>query len=173
MTKEQKWFALCVAFVFIAGFIAGNFTGPLIMRAYFRPPGFGDGGRFGKMPMGPDRMRPDKMQGEDFVARFSQELSLNKTQQDQLKKIFDANEPEMRATRQEMKDNLEKFRAKMDAQIMGILDEKQKVKFKEITKRFEEHEMMMHENVGPGEGMGHGPMPGQGQGGMPGQGSGK
>jgi len=73
---------------------------------------------------------------DHIVDDMGRELSLSSDQKIKLRKIFDANEPEQLAFHRQMKQQMESFRAKMDAQILQILDDKQKAKFKEFTGRF-------------------------------------
>ncbi|MFA6450640.1 MAG: hypothetical protein WCX65_14295 [bacterium] len=153
MNSGRKWFFLCLALMLAVGFLSGIIVSPLIMRPVVGhmmgakrdrgapPMGFGMGpGRHEGSPRGP---MGDKGMGEGRIKNFviegmSRELSLSAEQKKQLKKIFDENEPEQLAFHKDMQKQMEGFRRKMDAQILKILDDKQKAKFKEFTRGFKE-----------------------------------
>jgi hypothetical protein len=164
MTSGRKWFFLCVALVFIIGFLTGIITGPLVTRPMYKhmtgmrrgggmppPPmdfGFGPGGHGGPSSMG-EKGRDDKDIKYWIVNDMSRELSLSSDQKNKLRAIFDQNEPEQLAFHKKMRTEMNDLRKKMDAQILQILDDKQKKKFKEITNNFENHDGHGHFE-GPG-----------------------
>jgi hypothetical protein len=151
MSSGRKWFFLCIALVFVIGFLSGIIAGPLVTRQMYghrpgdhrgMPPPMG-------MEMGPRRHGgPGPMdehgRGEEHmktrvVDEMSRELSLTGDQKKQLSKIFDTNEPELLTFHNEMRKRMDDYRKKMDGQILQILNDKQKEKFKEFTKRFNEN----------------------------------
>jgi hypothetical protein len=163
MASGRKWFFILVALVFVVGFLSGIIMSPMIMRATFshsmgmkhdmgpggfgmgmerpddhrRPPdGMGRGGPGGDEPEGHGLGRNDNMIKNHVIDEMSRELSLTDAQKKQLKKIFDENEPDQLAFRKQMMKQIEIFRKKMDPQILQILNDKQKKKFTEMTKRF-------------------------------------
>ena len=152
MTSGKKWFFLCLALVFCIGFLSGIIfclTTNRPMRGHFMGMGKDRG-----MPMdmgmrgGPGGIPPppmgDRGGGEDgiknhVIDEMGRELSLTDDQKKKLKAIFDENEPQQLAFHEQMKKQFEDFRKKMDTQIIQMLDDKQKEKFKEFTHRFDEH----------------------------------
>ena len=100
--------------------------------------GMGPERRGGPPPMD-EKGRHGEMIKNIVIDDMGRELSLTNEQKKQLKKIFDDNEPEQLAFHKEMKKRMDGFREKMDAQILQILDDKQKEKFKKFTGRFDEN----------------------------------
>ena len=140
MSKGRKWFYACAVLIFIAGLLSGLFASPLIHRCVLKRPDFGEDSHFGK-----DRFNkgPDKTM---IIRKLSSELSLTDAQQKQLRKIFDANEAEFLAKRKEIKKTFDEYHDKVNAQILGILDEKQKEKFKKLEARFGKRRPGPHRN---------------------------
>jgi hypothetical protein len=160
MDTGRKWFFICFVLALAVGFLAGIIVSPLIMRPGFGPRmemkrdkgmppmGFEMGpGRHGGLPRGPmgDKGMGGKAMGDkgmdsrikDFIIEdMGRELSLSADQKKQLRKIFDQFEPEQLKFHKEMQTQMETLRKKMDSQILKILDDKQKVKFKEFTSGF-------------------------------------
>ncbi len=98
-------------------------------------------GEHGGLPMGPGGehgMRIGAMI-DRIVDDLGFQLSLSADQKKRIKKIFEDGAPEQLAFHKEMRDRLQKIRKKMDSQIMQVLDEKQKKKFKEITSSLDNH----------------------------------
>lgn len=142
--QTKKWIVFSIVLVFITGLLAGTLAGIFIGRRTAMPcggPGFmGEDGPRGRDKMQPGMgpgMAPDKMR-EGFIAKLTQDLSLNDSQVKDLRKIMEANEKDLTSFRDSMKENMTKMRQKMSAQIKGILNEDQKKKFEEFEKRMEE-----------------------------------
>jgi len=98
-------------------------------------------GERGRLPMGPGGehgMRIGAMI-DRIVDDLGFQLSLSADQKKRIKKIFEDGAPEQLAFHKEMRDRLQKIRKKMDSQIMQVLDEKQKKKFREITSSLDNH----------------------------------
>jgi Spy/CpxP family protein refolding chaperone len=172
MSNERKWFFMCISLVFIVGFLTGVLAAPTILHSLFRAPGIA-GREFGGpgmeepgmggpdmagpgMPepgMGDDRQPGNGPMGKDKMRNFiiddlSNRLSLTDSQKKKLKKIMDDNESEFLSTRKDIQKTFDEARKKMDAKILKILDDKQKAKFKEMTKHIDEENREHDRNNG-------------------------
>ncbi len=164
MSSGRKWFILCAALVFLVGFLSGIIVSPLILKPKFghkmgmgmkrdiRPDGPGmdmemgpEGhhgmkpGEGGRPPMGPGGvhgMRDGEMI-DRIVADLGEQLSLTTDQKKKLRKIFEDSEPELMAFQKQMRNRLRDIRKKMDSRITEMLDDNQKKKFRDISKRFD------------------------------------
>jgi len=83
--------------------------------------------------MGPKRF--DMIQ-KHLQEKFTRELKLNPTQQDQLKEIFNSRMPLMKAKAQEHDAELEAMKEQTRQRIFGILDPPQKERFSQMIKEY-------------------------------------
>jgi hypothetical protein len=134
MSKGRKWFYICMPLVFIAGVLTGGFATLRFGDHLFKSGRHGDKGR------SEHGVFSDKKAQGEFINKLSKDLSMTETQKTQLKKILDDNDAEFLQIRKEMKGRFEQFKGKIDSQIMTILDDSQKEKFKKMSKEREEHE---------------------------------
>jgi hypothetical protein len=148
-SKGRLLFIVFTVIVFIVGYFAGVITGPMTMRTVFGHMSYMNRGRYMPMDFGGPGMGhhgpppPMEVNGKDdeiiknhIVDEMGRDLSLSGEQKIRLRKVFDDNEPALLTFQKEMRKRMEEFRGKMDSQILQILDEKQKEKFKKFSHGF-------------------------------------
>jgi hypothetical protein len=162
MKKEWIWIFVCTAVIFITGFLTGLFADHYFYSQRKMPPPMGEFGRFEhgpggppgdliggpRGPGGPGGQEIQKKMQERFIEDLTSDLKLDAGQKKRLKEILDKNEKQFQKIRERMHTDFEKFHSKIDAEILEILNDGQKAKFKEISRRFEK-------NGGPDGGPGH------------------
>ncbi len=149
MTKGKAIFTVTLLLVFATGFICGLYTAPRFMM--------GRAARHDRMPPGNNGPRDndrDRSKTRDFIVlKLAQELDLNDEQTERVKELFKNGEAGFAADQAEIRKILDRNRKKLDSQIMDVLDDKQKEKFRKIISQVDKDGMGMI----PGDRMGPGP----------------
>lgn len=119
MNTGKKWMLLSVVLVFICGIFAGI----LVEREFLHSHSDRGHGKKGH-------------DSTDFVAKkFAKDLSLTVDQQKKVEEIFNKHKPEFEAIRKDVKSRMKPIFVEMDKEILSVLDEGQKAKFKEMMKK--------------------------------------
>ncbi len=123
MNSDKKWIFIGVVLVFISGVIAGI----AVERKFLHCRSDGKG-----------RVR-ERFSKEQVLDRLTRDLALNKTQRESVGEIFDRHKPEFKALHKQIKNNMSKLLGTIDAEILNVLDEGQKKKYKNIMKKKDKH----------------------------------
>jgi hypothetical protein len=141
--RTIAWFSAFVIVVMLIGVASGILLDRFLLRP---PPGF-DGRGFGPRAGMPQRMAPGGMRpggmgpagGEGAMRpgaldeRLAQQLELSAAQREQVGAILGRRRARLQEIRGEMQSRMEKEQADLRAEIRGILTDKQKKQFDELT----------------------------------------
>jgi hypothetical protein len=129
MKNGKLWFVALTLMIFIIGVLCGVIVDRGPMRRQCERPTHG--------------VRDSRHGRKMYVEKLTKNLSLSAVQNRQLQEILKKNEPEMLRIRKDIRSKFVAYHEKVSGQIMAILDDGQKEKFRKIMK--EQEKRMRHE----------------------------
>jgi Spy/CpxP family protein refolding chaperone len=128
--RMRVWFALFVAFVFIAGVATGVVLGPRLVGPLDR---WGWelalGGRLRPAPGPPRGMGPGVMMPAPLVSRLADELKLDAAQRQKLQAVFERRRERLASVNRELRERFEAEQTELRREVSEILTPDQQRRF--------------------------------------------